>query len=454
MVTAEGSTGSKQSVDAGGGAAKCARVEYLSVSANTPSASASSADGASLSSAESRNWRYTVLRDESSERAREELGRSVRAQLIDAEPDARSLPSCFFYDDAGSLIYERITDSDEYYLTRCERAIFEQHGDAILDVALTASAASAAGPANGAGGGGADDSGGGGGGGGRAAALNLVELGAGDGRKTSVLLERAVRRNIAVRYVPMDISEKAMVRCAARLAESAVLRDAAAVGAFVFSGLVGDYFECLRHLLRADEREQQRPQSYFVMFIGSSVGNFDEHAALRFLRGVRAALRRGDHLLVGFDLRKSFHRMQAAYDDATGHTAAFNRNLLHRMNRELGADFDPLKFEHYAQYNVRQGAMESWLVATEDTKVHFDARAVGGGGGGAHGDARAASAGDEQQGACVSLTLRAWEAIHTEFSTKYTVPQVERMAADAGFARVVTQLHDDRRWFLDSLWQV
>eukprot|EP00166_Cyanidium_caldarium_P001073 ctg_148.g115 len=384
---------------------------------------------------------------------------AVKRGLLQSAPWQRSMPSQFFYDDEGSALYERITQTDDYYLTRCEAEIFAERADDILDIAagirrtdVDAAAPSAASPSD---------------------VVSLIDLGAGDGRKTLVLLQRAVQRGLRVCYVPVDISEKAMVSCAERVMpamEKALMREKRPLGAapsFMFRGLVGDFFECLEYLFDEDTAAERRVNGMrvdawdravdgtaddrlrhriMVTFIGSSIGNLDIASSIQFCRRMRTLLRRGvDHCLIGFDLRKSHHLMQRAYSDREGITAEFNRNLLRRMNRELGADFDADRFEHYAQFSVERGVMESYLVATQPMRVTFRHLEAEEGS-----NERATSAPSTARVPAV-LELRAWEAIHTENSAKYTIEQIEQMARGAGFEGAIAHLSDSRHWFVDSV---
>jgi uncharacterized SAM-dependent methyltransferase len=163
-----------------------------------------------------------------------------------------------------------------------------------------------------------------------------------------------------------------------------------------------------------------------VLFLGSSIGNFEHGAARAFLRELRGALRPGDHLLVGFDLVKPLPLLQRAYDDPQGVTRAFNLNLLARMNRELGADFDLSAFRHVATWDPERPAMESWLEAIRAQTVRIGGRV---------------------------FQLAPGERIQTEISCKYSDAQIAGFAADAGFSEV-GRYSDRSGWFVDALWRV
>jgi uncharacterized SAM-dependent methyltransferase len=165
-----------------------------------------------------------------------------------------------------------------------------------------------------------------------------------------------------------------------------------------------------------------------VLFLGSNLGNFDKSSAKDFLRNLWNALNDGDYTVIGFDLKKDIDLMLKAYNDSQGVTRDFNLNLLRRINRELGGDFDLNKFHFYASYDVFTGAMESYLVSKEEQTVFI--KEIG-----------------------QAFNFEAWEPIHTEFSYKYLISDIEELAADTGFA-IETQLYDSKRYFVDSIWRV
>ncbi len=293
----------------------------------------------------------------------------------------RFLPSVYFYDAWGSRLFQRIMALPEYYPTRCEREILEGHAGAIV-------ASLGGGPAT------------------------VVDLGAGDGDKTRVLLSRlAGSRRLA--YAPVDVSPDALREATAR-----VRREWPAVA---LVPVEGEYGEGMRWL-----RAREGSGTFLVLFLGGNIGNLETEQAIAYLRELRRALRPGDKVLVGIDLVKDPLLLQRAYDDPGGVTAAFNLNLLARMNRELGADFDLDGFQHRATFDPGRPAMESWLVSRR------------------------------QQAATVAgqrFVFQAGEAIHTEISCKYRERDLAHLAREAGFAEVGRFL-DSRRWFADVLWRV
>jgi dimethylhistidine N-methyltransferase len=240
-----------------------------------------------------------------------QFARDVRDGL--ARSAQKTLPCQYFYDDVGSALFEVITRLPEYGLTRADARILRDHAKELVACL----------PRN----------------------VAVVELGSGSGVKTRPILEQLGQREPVV-YYPIDVSPAALETCARELAP---LGD-------VFP-LALDYLSGLRHVV---ERRAAR-QRLIVLFLGSTIGNFEPEAAIDFLLGVRACLLPGDAILLGTDLVKPVEQLLAAYDDPPGVTAAFNLNLLARINRELEADFDLRQFEHLARYNRQAQRIEMHL---------------------------------------------------------------------------------------------
>ena len=289
----------------------------------------------------------------------------------------KELPPKHFYDQAGAELFDRICELPEYYPTRTERAILEARADLIAA---------------------------------RTGAAELVELGSGTAAKTRVLLHALHRAGTLERYVPLDVTE-GMVRDVARqlVAELPGLR---------VHGIVGDFERHLGHVPPA-----AGPR--LVAFLGGTIGNFTPGSRRRFLRGIARALGPEDHLLLGTDLVKDPGVIEAAYDDRQGVTAAFNRNVLHVINRELGADFAPEAFEHVAFFDREREWIEMRLRASRRMQVHVAAL-----------DLR------------VEFAPR--EELRTEISAKFTR---ERLAGDLAAAglELVEVLTDPQEAFAVSL---
>jgi L-histidine Nalpha-methyltransferase len=306
--------------------------------------------------------------------AGDQVACAVRAGLA-AQP--KRLPPWLFYDEAGSRLFEEITALPEYYLTRTEHAILARHAGEMLTRASAGER------------------------------LRIAELGAGSAAKTRLLLAAAVERQGSVLYEPIDISLTALLLAQARI-ESGV------PGARVCP-LVMDYTNGFRlDSLYPGERR-------LVLYIGSSIGNFEPAESARLLRKLRAQLAPGDSLLLGVDLVKDESTLLRAYDDAAQVTAAFNKNLLLRLNRELAADFDLEAFAHRAVWNPARSRIEMHLESLTTQRVHLAALDL-------------------------EVEFDSGETIHTENSYKYRPAQAEEMLVRAGFAPIASWT-DPRRWF-------
>ena len=274
----------------------------------------------------------------------------------------KSIPAKYFYDTPGSLLFEEITRLPEYYPTRTELEILSRHAAGIADLI---------GPG-----------------------AVLIEFGAGASRKIRILLD-ALREPAA--FIPVDIAGDHLRGAAAAL-------EADYPGLTVLP-VAADYTQDLDLPIHGSLGGAKR----VVFFPGSTIGNFTPDEARAFLRKTNAVARAGGELIVGVDLKKDPAILHAAYNDARGVTAAFNMNLLARMNRELGADFDLSAFRHRAFYDEVRGRIEMHLVSLDDQTVRIGDR---------------------------SFAFAAGETIHTENSYKFTITEFQALAAEAGFAPV------------------
>ncbi len=313
------------------------------------------------------------------EAALSSFGRDVREGLTQTP---KRLPSKYFYDAEGDRLFQQIMRMPEYYLTDCELEILQTHKQAILDRI-------------------------------GGAPFDLIELGAGDGFKTKVLLRHFLEQEADVRYEPVDISVNVLRQLEADLRRS--LPD------LPVRSLPGDYFEVLENVNRQNGKKK------VILFMGANIGNLTAERAQSFLRRIGDNMHRGDQLLVGFDLKKDPEVILRAYDDPAGITAAFNLNLLTRINRELGGRFDLERFRHWETYDPASGATRSYLVSLTEQTVTIDALDL-------------------------EVPFDAWEAINVELSLKYSLRQIEALAPATGF-RVVEHYFDRRRYFVDSLWE-
>ena len=326
--------------------------------------------------------RYRVL--DQQDVATTQVDEFATAVLEGLSEKPKRLSSRFLYDDEGSRAFQEIMQLEEYYPTRCEAAILDAHAAPIVTRF-------------------------------RDRPLNLVDLGAGDGAKTMILLRELHSAGAEFRFVPIDISEAAMKTLAGIVAKDAPYVE--------MDGIVADYATALRWLGKNSQGRRN-----LVLFLGSNIGNFNKAQARSFLRRLWSALNDDDHVLIGFDLKKDIELLLAAYNDSAGVTARFNKNLLARVNAELGGNFDLDKFRHYSTYDVFSGAMESYLVSLEDQRVLIEAI-------------------DSE------FEFDAWEPIHTEYSYKYLESDIDSLASATGFV-VEDAFCDAARWFMCSLWRV
>jgi dimethylhistidine N-methyltransferase len=290
----------------------------------------------------------------------------------------KSLPPTYLYDAIGSALFDTITLLPEYGLTRADQSLLVEH------------AAEIAGLCSGN--------------------AFIAELGSGSGAKTRAVLKAF---HSSIPYYPIDVSRSALERCVVELDRVAEVRPVQA-----------SYIEGLKGVL-----EEREPNTHMLLlFLGSTIGNFEKASALEFLRSVRSAMRPGDRLLIGADLVKPVPVMLEAYDDPLGITAAFNRNLLARINRELGANFDVRAFEHEVRWCEREQRIEMHLRAHYSHTVRIP-------------------------GAGMNAYFRSGETIWTESSHKFTTDSLDAIAKYSGFRREKCWVNET--WpFAECLWVV
>jgi len=297
-------------------------------------------------------------------------------------PGPKSLPARLLYDELGTALFEAISYLEEYGLTRADERILRRHAPAIARAT--------------------------------AAPLSVAELGSGTGRKTRWLLEALSQRQAATPYYPIDISATALARCEAELGRLPNVK---------LSPIHGDYIQGLAEVAA----RRAAGHRLLVLFLGSTIGNFEPEEARLFLREVRRLMKAGDWLLLGTDLVKPASTLLRAYDDPLGVTAAFNRNLLVRLNREVGAGFDLTLFQHQAKWRESERRIEMHLVARKAHEVPIAALET-------------------------TIPFREGESIWTESSYKFRPEDVERMAKAAFFVPVCRW--DDLEWpFAETLIQ-
>lgn len=313
-----------------------------------------------------------------------ELTQFAEDVLAGLSASPKHLSSRYFYDDEGSRLFMEIMKLPEYYPTRAELRIFENQKEDIRKAFAD----------------GADG-------------IDLIELGAGDGAKTAVLIEHFLAKGLDFTYSPIDISQEANAVLEARFREK--------FPSLEIRPHTGDYFEVLDSLKNGNGRRK------VLMFLGSNIGNFLREKAVDFFRSLRQVMNPNDRLFIGFDMQKDPRVIVAAYDDPQGVTAAFNLNLLTRINRELGGDFDLSKFSHYAQYRPVECAARSFLISREKQTVHI--KALG-----------------------RSFDFEQWEPIFMEISQKYTHAMLEELSSESGFA-IEDEFLNETDFYIDSLWR-
>jgi L-histidine Nalpha-methyltransferase len=301
----------------------------------------------------------------------------VRAGLT--RPGQKELPSKYLYDDVGSALFEVISHLPEYGLTRADERLLKRHAGEIVE-RLDAPVA-------------------------------VAELGSGSGKKTRWILE-ALSRWQRTFYYPVEISRSALAMCERELSD---------IDSISIVGFEREYLDGLLEVAA----HRQRNQHLFVLFLGSTIGNFDRPAGIKFMAEVRRILESGDSLLLGTDLEKSSAQLISAYDDEAGVTSAFNLNLLARINRELYADFDLSQFVHLARINQEARSVEMHLQSQRDQTVRIPA-------------------------ANLVVEFAQGETIWTESSHKYSSDEVFQMARDSGFS-CQAQWIDDQWPFAENL---
>ncbi len=296
----------------------------------------------------------------------------------------KHISSKYFYDERGDRLFQEIMDMPTYYLTRSEYAILEQHKEAICEHFI-----------------------------GDGDPFNLIELGAGDGKKTKILLRQLSGHGAPFTYQPVDISGNVL-----RQLEQSIRRELPGVSVKTNEGT---YFETL-DLLNDSSRQRK-----VLLFLGSNIGNLLHPQAVAFMKAIQQLMKADDSLLIGFDQKKHPQKILDAYNDPEGITAAFNKNLLLRINREFGGDFDPDNFLHWEVYDPESGTAKSYLVAKIKHQVWI-------------------------KDLDLRVSFEAWESIHTEISQKYDDATVAWLAGKAGL-RIIEQYADPDHEYKNYLFK-
>lgn len=282
------------------------------------------------------------------------------------------LSSRYIYDEKGDVLFQKIMALPEYYLTQAEYNIIDQHKDALAQIAI-------------------DEKG-----------IDLIELGAGDGKKTKVLLKHLNDRKANFTYIPIDISQHSIDELTSSIKDLWPDMDV--------QGEQGRYFSVLDKLASYNNRPK------LIIVLGSNIGNLEHPEAIKFLEQIQNSMSDKDYLFMGFDQKKDPLTIQNAYSDETGVTQEFNRNLLHRINKEMDANFPVDIFEHWESYDPETGTAKSFLLATQPCTVKINAIEL-------------------------DINFDKWETIHTEISQKYDDRTVEWLAQQAGLK--IKEIYED-----------
>lgn len=296
----------------------------------------------------------------------------------------KHLSSKYFYDEKGDKLFQDIMTMPEYYLTDAEFDIFTEYTEEIT--ALFAK---------------------------HSTDFNLIELGAGDGKKTKILLKNLSENNIQFKYLPIDISQNVLDELSNSLEKE--------IPEVHIEPQQGTYFEALENIASLTNTKK------VILFLGSNIGNLLHPKAIEFLTQIQRLMQKDDLLFVGFDQKKNPQTILDAYNDQTGITAAFNKNVLVRINSELGGNFDLDNFLHWEVYNPETGTAKSYLVATKEHSVSIEKLDL-------------------------NLEFAAWETIHTEISQKYDDKIVEWLAEKSGL-QIETQFSDSKKQYKNYVFK-
>jgi len=289
----------------------------------------------------------------------------------------------YFYDEKGSALFREIMGLPEYYLTGCELDIFKNKTDELGRMVSMGGTP-----------------------------FDLIELGAGDGFKSTYLLRHLYHEKTTFSYMPIDISGAIL-----DVLGSSLQSEFPGLGV---QGYEGEYMEMLAE---ACSRSNNRK---VVLFLGANIGNMEPDECKDFCTQLQSLLSPGDMVLIGFDLKKDPKQVLKAYNDASGVTSKFNLNLLERINRELMADFDLDQFEHYPSYDPISGACKSFLVSLRKQEVRIDGHTIG---------------------------FDKNEVICTEISQKYDLTEIQNLAEQTGF-HPYGMIYDSKKWFVDAVWKI
>jgi len=322
----------------------------------------------------SSNWKQSQMKP--FDKFREEILEGLKSS-------PKHLQSKYFYDCEGDKLFQQIMELPEYYLTRCEFDIFKNKTEELVATITK-----------------------------QGGVFDLIELGAGDATKSSLLLQQLVTHNAEFRYMPIDISGNILSVLDDKLSKE--------VPGLEIICLEGEYFDMLSRASALSSRRK------VVLFLGGNLGNMPLKDAYLFCNELRRKLNPGDLVLIGFDLKKHPQTILDAYNDKSGVTAEFNLNLLKRINRELDGNFNLEQFEHYQTYDPKSGACKSYLISLAEQEIKIGNTLI-----------------------CFEKD----EAIFMEISQKFSLPNTRHMAEKTGFVPV-SEVMDSKKWFVDSIWLV
>src|SRR5690554_5310416 len=297
--------------------------------------------------------------------------------------ETKYLDSKYFYDTTGDALFQKIMNSTEYYLTRSELEILSQKSKIISTKIMQ-----------------------------HFRRFDLIELSRGDATKSIHLLQALQDADAEFTYIPIDISKNIINNLEIKIPEK--------IQGLKTKGLVGEYLKMLKKVIKLNDVPK------VVLLLGANIGNLSSEDALEFSKTIHSLVSKGDLFFIGFDLKKDPNTILAAYNDIEGVTRDFNLNLLIRINRELGANFDIEAFEHFPTYDPESGLCKSYLISQKEQSVYI-------------------------KKSNTTIHFKKHEPIFMEVSKKYTIEETEKLASLANFS-VETNFQDTRNWFLDSLW--
>ena len=303
--------------------------------------------------------------------------------LTGLQSNPKHLSSKYFYDKTGDELFQKIMAMPEYYLTRCELDIFKNKTSGLAEAIRF------------------DDQ-----------PFDLIELGAGDAMKSTYLLKYLSEKRADFTYMPIDISGNILSVLENNLKDK--------LPEINIKTLEGEYFQMLKKAMKLSSRRK------VILFLGGNIGNMTSKEAEKFCTSLHQLLNSGDIVLIGFDLKKNPFTVLNAYSDKSGITAEFNLNLLTRINRELGGNFDIEQFEHYESYDPITGACRSFLISLKNQQVKIEEE---------------------------TIDFAENEVIDMEVSQKFSKSDIEYLAEKSGFS-ITRNISDSKEWFIDSIWKV